>query len=511
MNASRAALARGARRELARRELARRHLIDFVTRTHDGYRAGWVHHLICKRLERFAQAVADGKSPRLILTMPPRHGKTAIVSQRFPVWAMGRYQTIDGAPLEVAVASYAQELADDNSRAARMVARSPEALSVFPHLAPRVDAKQYKGDYKRADVDKITIWKAGVASYKAVGIGGPLTGRGAHILIIDDYVKDRAEADSKTYRDAAWSWYRSTAYTRVAPGGGVIVMATRWHEDDLIGRLLAEQANGDGDAWEVLNLPAIDETDTVEDGVVLRRAGEPLHPDRWPLPALEQRKRAIGFREWSALFLCRPTASGGGIFERGWFVHRHRFTPALARTMAWEQLVISADLTFDDGDASDDVAIHVWGRLRGRFYLLDRWAQRASYTVARQAFKGICAAWPHALTRLVEKAANGAAMVDDLQHEYRCIPVKVAGGPSKRERARAVSPLHESGAVVYPDDTIADWMHEWVERHVSFTGASGGKDDDVDAESQALAHMTLGEQPATAEDQAAAADAMLSW
>lgn len=512
MNA-RPATAADARAELARRELARRHLADFVTRTHPGYEAGWVHNRICAALDRFAAAVARGESPRMIITMPPRHGKTAIVSQRFPVWMMGRYPKIGDADLEVAVASYAQELADDNSRIARMVARSPEALTVFPGLLPKVEEKQYKGDYRRADVDKITMWKAGPASYKAVGVGGPLTGRGAHVLIIDDPLKDRREADSVTVRRNLWGWYTSTAYTRLAPGGGVIVMATRWHQDDLIGRLLREQAAG-GDVWEVLDFPAVDTTgDTVIDGEVVRRAGESLHPARYPLDALMQIKRAIGSREWSALYLCRPTPPDGSIFERSWMMHRHHLTPDMARQLSWEQLVISADLTFDDGGDADDVAIHVWGKRGGKFYLLYRWADRANYVVARQKFRDVVAAWPGALARLVEKAANGAALCADLENEIPgLIPVKVAGGPSKRERARSVTPLHESGSVLYPASDIADWMDEYVERHVEFTGAAGGEDDDVDTESQALAYMTQGEPPPlTAEQHATAATVMLAW
>lgn len=499
------------RAELDSRARARAELLAFIQRVHPSYRAGWVHEEICRKLERFAERVYRGESPRLILTMPPRHGKTALV-QRFTIWMMAKYQRIDGAPLEIACASYAQELADDNSRESRATARSSDAISVFPVIVPDVEKKKYLGDYRRADVDKVSIWKAGVASYKAVGVGGPLTGRGAHVLIIDDPIKDREQADSGAYRRRLWGWYTSTAYTRLAPGGGAIVIATRWHEDDLIGRLLRHQKDGTGDEWEVIDFPAIDEvSDTVaDDGRVLRRKGDALHPDRYSLEALAQIKRAIGSREWAALYLCRPSPASGTLFRREYMRQRHDFTRENVKYLQWDHIVISADLTFDDGEESDFVAIHVWGRRGGNVYLLDRWHEQATYVVAKQAFRDLCTKWPEARAKLVEKAANGSALCSDLEGVVPgVIPVQVSGGPSKFSRARANTPYMEAGNVFYPN---APWIGDYVETHINFTGAPGGDDDDIDAESQALSYLfnEIEDMP-TADDHARAATTMATF
>ena len=227
------------------------------------------------------------ESPRGSSSLPPpRHGKTFIVSQRWPIWHLAQYPGH-----EVACASYAAELANDNSREARSVARSAEVAELFPDIRPQKQKKSWFADYKRADVDKIELWKVGNGgSYKAVGVGGPLTGRGCHILIIDDPIKDAAEANSATKREAVWQWYCSTARTRVAPGGGVLVMMTRWHEDDLVGRLLnLAKKDPDADQWIVINFPAIAHEDEEH-----RQAGEPLHEERWPLKALRTLKSTVG-------------------------------------------------------------------------------------------------------------------------------------------------------------------------------------------------------------------------
>lgn len=143
------------------------------------------------------------------------------------------------------------------------------------------------------------------------GVGGPLTGRGADVLIIDDPIKNAEEAHCDTYRERTWDWYRSVAYTRLEPRGSVIVIATRWHEDDLIGRLIRAEPT----AWRLLSLPALAE----EDDSLGRPPGAPLWPDRYPAPVLEETRRVVGEYYWSAQYQQRPTPAGGRIFKREWF------------------------------------------------------------------------------------------------------------------------------------------------------------------------------------------------
>ena len=289
---------RVAAEELAKRELCRRHLLPFVQRFNDRYDAGWVHKDICQRLEQFSLDVAEGKSPRLMLFMPPRHGKSELASRAFPAWHLGRYPEH-----EFIACSYASDLAQDFSRKVREVIRTPEY------------GKLFEGTRLSKDTQRVDKWATtDDGGYTAAGVGGPITGRGAHVFVIDDPVKNREEADSESVRRTIKNWYTSTAYTRLAPGGGMLIILTRWHDDDLAGWLTTQAEKGEGDQWEVIEYPAVATKDER-----YRRKGEALHAARYPLEALKRIKRAIGDRDWSALYQQRPVADDGDYFHREMF------------------------------------------------------------------------------------------------------------------------------------------------------------------------------------------------
>lgn len=285
--------------ELAKRELARRHLLPFVRRFNDKYDAGWVHKDLCQRLEQFSLDVAEGKGPRLMISMPPRSGKSELVNRNYPAWHLGRYPHH-----EFITCSYAADLALGFSRKVREILVSAEYKRLFPEVSLKKDSQR---------VDQWTTTQDG--GLVAAGVGGPLTGRGAHVLVIDDPVKNREEADSEASRRTIKDWYTSTAYTRLAPGGGVLVMMTRWHDDDLAGWLRTQAAKGEGDDWEVVEYPAVATFDET-----YRRKGEALHPERFPLEMLERIKRAVGDRDWAALYQQNPVAEDGEFFTRDMFV-----------------------------------------------------------------------------------------------------------------------------------------------------------------------------------------------
>lgn len=290
--------AEAARQELARRELAKNHLLPFILRFNPDYLAGWVHKDICDKLEWFSAAVAAGESPRLMIFMPPRHGKSEIGSRSFPAWHLGRYPNH-----EFIGCSYGSDLANGFSRKVRDLVRDAAYAAVFPDCAINKDSQS---------VEAWLTTKGG--GYAAAGVGGPITGRGAHVLVIDDPIKNREDAESAQKRDAVWDWYTSTAYTRLAPGGGVLLILTRWHDDDLAGRLLKKMAEGEGDPWVVVEYPA----QAVHDELY-RKAGEPLHPARYDHAALERIKRAVGPRDWQALYQQNPTPEEGDYFNKGMF------------------------------------------------------------------------------------------------------------------------------------------------------------------------------------------------
>jgi hypothetical protein len=229
--------------ELAARTLARRKLLRFIQRFRPKYLPGWVHEDICRRLERFMKDVEDQKEPRLLLMIPVRHGKSEISSRHFAPFVLGHHPD-----WEIIAASGASSLALSFSRYIRDLVRSDSYKALFPEMAL---------DPSSQSVENWNTTKGG--GYLAAGIGTMITGRGAHILVIDDPVKDAEAADSAVIRDATWEWYMSTALSRLAPGGGVLGVLTWWNEDDWAGRVQQLSDMEDADRFEIVKYPAIND------------------------------------------------------------------------------------------------------------------------------------------------------------------------------------------------------------------------------------------------------------
>lgn len=289
-----AEIKRRAQQELAQRELARRDLLEFTKLMTPNYDAGWIHRTICDELQTFYKAVEDREDPRLAIFLPPRHGKSILSSINFPAWALGH-----NPRNEVVVASYAANLSDEFSKKSREILRDPHYQKIFPNTQLHRDM---------ASVDN---WKTtALGGYVSVGVGGGLTGKGANILILDDLYPDRKTAESASYRKSVIEWYTSTAYTRLMPGGGVLVLFTRWHEDDLGGYIESlEEEN-----FKILRYPAVAEEDELHRG-----AGEPLHPERYDLKALNRIKTTLGSRDWNSLYQQNPTPAEGDLFKLSTF------------------------------------------------------------------------------------------------------------------------------------------------------------------------------------------------
>ena len=222
---SEAVTRREALEELAKRR-ARENLSSFVLYNHDDYIMGWFHREICSALKQFALDVIAKKSPRLIITAPPRSGKSQLVSRDFPAWFLGNYPES-----HIIASSYSSDLAGAMNTDVQRIIDGPRFRELFPFvfLASKEAAAKTgdTGAYKKTtDKFEIVHYRG---SYRSAGVGGGITGMGADVLIIDDPHKDKAEAYSATMRSRVHDWYASTAYTRLAPGGGVIVMCTRWH------------------------------------------------------------------------------------------------------------------------------------------------------------------------------------------------------------------------------------------------------------------------------------------
>ena len=233
-----------------------------------------------------------------MIFLPPRHGKSEMVTVRYPIWRMERDPKI-----RVIVGAYNQTLAEMFSRRSRAIAEGRIKLSAVRNVAE---------DWETASG----------GGYRAVGVGGGITGRGGNLIIIDDPVKNRAEANSAAYRESVWNWYKDDLYTRREPGAAIILIMTRWHENDLAGRILESE---DKDAWTVINLPALAE----ENDPIGRKPGAALCPDRFNEEELEDIHKVLG-NSFYALYQQRPTAQDGGMFKRQWFANIISRPPANA-------------------------------------------------------------------------------------------------------------------------------------------------------------------------------------
>lgn len=258
------------------------------------------------KLDRFLEQVEAGESPRLMLTAPPRHGKSELVSRRFPAFALGR-----NPDLTVIGTSYAAKLAQKMGRDVKRIISAQAYRDLFPsttiagpHALP--SDSRWLND---ADEFEVVERRGG---YIAAGVDGGITGMGGRIGLIDDPLKNQAEASSEVIRNKAWEWYQSTFYTRIEDGGGILLILTRWHMDDIAGRIIKAMESGDGEQWEVVNFPAILETPTEGDP---RKVGEALDPARYPISRLQTMKTVVGTYVWNALYQGNPIAREGALFQ----------------------------------------------------------------------------------------------------------------------------------------------------------------------------------------------------
>lgn len=339
------AAANNPEREMASRILCRRRLLPFIKRFRPKYQAGWVHEDICRRLERFVKDVELGKEPRLLLMMPPRGGKSEIGSRNFPPWVLGQHPD-----WEIIAASHTGSLTMSFSRYIRDLLRDPAYQVLFPDA--RLDPSS----------QSVENWNlTGGGGYLAAGVGTGITGRGAHILLLDDLVKDIEAADSPTIKENTWEWYISTAYSRLAPGGGVLGIMTWWSEDDWAGRIQQVMKMEDGgDQFEIVRYPALneegDEYILTDDTIVEIPPGSPvpegarmtrpmdtaLHPARYTTAALKRIKKnyiAGGLkRMWQSLYQQNPTPDDGIYFNREMLRYYGHRPPRLGAVIyqAWD-------------------------------------------------------------------------------------------------------------------------------------------------------------------------------
>ncbi|PYD81400.1 terminase [Komagataeibacter oboediens] len=447
-----------ARSELNRRSAGRSCLLGFTQYTMSDYMVGPQHRLLCERLD----AVERGEIKRLMVFMPPRHGKSELTSKRFPAWFLGRNPT-----KQIITASYGATLAQGFGRDVRNIVASPEFGALFPGVGVASDS---------AARDNWHTNKGGV--YTAMGVGGGLTGKGAHVALIDDPVKDRQDAESPIIREAAWDWYRSVLRTRLMPNGAIVLVLTRWHPDDLAGRLLAEMENGTGEEWEVLSLPAICNSDH---DALHRGIGEALWPKVFPVAELKNIEKSIGPREWSALYQQNPTPGEGTLFKVA-------MIPVVAAAPKTGQMVRRWDLaaTRQVGTRDPDwtVGVKLLKADDGRFYILDVVRLRGDPAEVEAAILNT-AAQDGGEVRIILPQDPGQAGVAQVQYltrklsGYTVDSIRETG--DKATRAAPFSSQTNVGNVCL---VKAPWNRAYLEELAAFP--SGAHDDQVDASAGAF-------------------------
>lgn len=413
----------------------------------------WPHQLF---LYKKLQEVTMGVCKRLMIFMPPRHTKTETVTVRYSAFRLER-----DPKLNIILGCYNQKLANRFSRKTRRIAQNRIALS--------------------SDRKAVEEWETSIGGgYRAVGVGGGITGFGGDLIMIDDPIKNRAEANSETYRDACWEWFNDDLYTRLEPGGAIVLTMTRWHDDDLAGRLIREMEEG-GEHWDVITLPALAE----ENDPMGRKEGEPLCPARYDLEALEARKKKLGAFSFSALYQQRPVPIEGALFKRDWFP-ADRFIAKAPEGLKWARgydLAVStktsADYTASFRCAFDrDGNLYIDGGFRKRI----EYPEQRRYVVKRMVDE-------KNTQHGIEKALHGQAFVQDLRTipAVRGIPFKaVRVEADKYTRALSWANLAEEGKVYIVE---GGWNAAFLDEIVRFTGKGDTHDDQVDAVSIAVAML----------------------
>lgn len=397
--------------------------------------------------------VTDGEVKRLMIFMPPRHGKSETVTVRYAAWRLLREPK-----LRIIIGCYNQKLANKFSR---MIRR-------------QIDGEIEMAKDQRA-VDEWETAKGG--GVKAVGVGAGITGFGGHLIIIDDPVKSRGQAESRRRRDAAWDWYTDDVFTRLEPGGAIIVIQTRWHVDDLAGRIRKDAANG-GEKWDIVELPAI----ALEDDQLDRSPGEALWPERFDIDTLEEIRRLQGTYAFDALYQQRPVQIAGNIFKRDWFRHIVRAAPPGLRWARGYDLAVSTRTTADY-TATFRCAYDAEQNL----YIADGHRKRIEFPEQRILIKKLISAEANT-SHGIEKALHGMAIIQDLLRDRDMRGKHISAvrpDTDKVTRALAWSSAAEAGKLRLVEGV---WNQDFIEEACAFPDSE--YDDQIDAVSIAVNMLT---------------------
>ena len=442
---------------------ARQDMISFAKQVYPGFKVG-AHH---KKLAKIFTDVIEGRKNRVIINIAPRMGKSEFSSYLFPAFFLGKYPN-----KKIIMGTHTASLSEDFGRKVRNLIDSEEYRELFPQTVVADDQKA------------AGKWGTGAGGqYYAAGVGGALAGRGADLFVIDDpHSEQDVKANSRLAFDTAWSWFQTGPLQRLMPGGGIIVVMTRWGKLDLTGRLIDYQTkNPNAPPWEIVELPAILNEGTDDE--------KSLWPEQWPLAALKSAKASIDPQYWNAQYMQQPTSDNAAIISRkNWRIWEPEDPPTC------EYIIQSWDTAFEAKTSADYSACTTWGVFyneeendAAQVILLDAFKDRMQFPELKATALKHYKEWePDAF--IVEKKAAGAPLIQELRRMG--IPVQETNpsrGNDKVVRLNAVADLFTSGTVWAPDTR---WAREVIEEVASFP--NGENDDYVDTTSQALLRFRQG-------------------
>lgn len=469
-------------RELLRRG-AKESYVDYVEYVHEG---GWLRTkasvYLCEQVQRFLEKKTGAPYDIMVISMPPQHGKSMTITGALPSFYLGK-----NPRGRVICISYGEEFATffgrkNRDKLARFgnelfnvgLATSPNSATEFEVL-PKLAFSDMKMGMSMSMGMGIGMGMAGGMISR--GILSGVTGRACDLLLIDDPVKNRQEADSELYRRRVYDEWENSFKTRLSAGAKVIIIQTRWHEDDLAGRVLKTEKNVTS-----INLPCESLGERLDP--LRRKKGAALCPelgkdDKWLKLFKAPYMTKNGGRAWNALFQGKPQADEGGILKRSYWRY-YDFPPPVVQT------VISVDAAFKGEEESDYVAIQAWGKTGSSIYLLDAIKEHLDFPATIREIEGMLEKYPNASHVLIEDKANGSAIIQMLRRYItRIVAVNPQGG--KVARVNAVSGIIESGNVYLPKN--ADFSGDFVNECAEFP--LGRHDDQVDCMSQALNRLAF--------------------
>jgi predicted phage terminase large subunit-like protein len=435
-------------------EKSRRHFADFCRYSNKDYQTP----LHIQRLIDKLEAIERGELKRLMVFMPPRHGKSETISKKFPAWFLGKHPDSN-----VIMSSYGFTLVRSFSKDVRDLIESRRYKIVFD-ISTAEDSRQVK-DWDIA---------GHLGGLLAQGVGGAITGYGAHLFIIDDPFKDQKEAESQINRDNVWDWYRSVVLTRLEPNAAIILVMTRWHQDDLAGRILAEEKLSGIKEWEVINFPALANADDI----LGRKEGDALWPERYPTDVMVNTKRIVGSRVWNALYQGNPQDPQSQKFQRDWFKYYDNLPREISRRSAGVDTATSMKSSNDNTSLVD-----ICRDEEGFLYVDDCFCEKitvsgfAKHLINQQKVK------KYNKIKLEKNNAGEAfkQRIDEVAREESvAVPVECEQtSTDKMVRAMEFQALVENGTLRFKrgNAKIADL----VEHLINFDGQGGDIDDDVDA------------------------------